>query len=321
VPSRSRAWPSRARSSRWPCCAAPRSSRSSPTRCCRASPRRPASTSPRYAVACATSSRRRSSTSPPTCGARRRSGSSSRGRAVRCCSWRGGRAPPRPSRRRRRAHSSSTPGAPSRTSRSIPASAASTSTRCGGTAPTARSRCPPTSAPTCSTRRRRPRSPRTSAAARRGSGMTAGGEGLVEFLALMAREILDSRGNPTVEVEVLLDDGAIGRAAVPSGASTGAVRGRRAARRRQERYLGKGVQKAVAQRQRRDRPRARGLDAATSARRPGADRARRHAQQGRLGANAILGVSLAVAKAAAESAGLPLYRYLGGPTPTCCRCR
>ena len=129
-----------------------------------------------------------------------------------------------------------------------------------------------------------------------------------------AREILDSRGNPTVEVEVILEDGTFERAAVPSGASTGAFE---AVERRdgdKGRYQGKGVQDAVdavndiiapelidedASDQRRIDEIMIELDGTPN--------------KGKLGANAILGVSLAVAKAAAESAGLPLYRYLGGP--------
>jgi enolase len=131
--------------------------------------------------------------------------------------------------------------------------------------------------------------------------------------AVGAREILDSRGNPTVEVEVLLDDGSFGRAAVPSGASTGqfeAVELRDGG----DRYVGKGVQQAVDGVIRKIGPAIEGL---------GADDQREIDQamnqldgtpnKADLGANAILGVSLAVAKAAAESAGLPLYRYVGGP--------
>ncbi|QWW19149.1 phosphopyruvate hydratase [Schaalia sp. 19OD2882] len=132
--------------------------------------------------------------------------------------------------------------------------------------------------------------------------------------AIGAREILDSRGNPTVEVEVLLEDGTVSRAAVPSGASTGAFE---AVERRdgdKGRYLGKGVQDAV--------------EAVTEAIAPeliGEDASDQRVideimidldgtpNKGKLGANAILGVSLAVAKAAADSADLPLYRYLGGP--------
>src|SRR5215213_1231239 len=131
--------------------------------------------------------------------------------------------------------------------------------------------------------------------------------------AVGAREILDSRGNPTVEVEVLLDDGAFGRAAVPSGASTGqfeAVELRDGG----DRYLGKGVQKAVDAVIRKIGPAIEGLDAddqrivdQTMNQLDGTP------NKGNLGANAILGASLAVAKAAAESAGLPLYRYVGGP--------
>ena len=131
--------------------------------------------------------------------------------------------------------------------------------------------------------------------------------------AVGAREILDSRGNPTIEVEVLLSDDSFGRAAVPSGASTGAFEAHESRDGDKSRYLGKGVQKAVeavidtidealvdfdAQDQRL-------VDAALIAL-DGTDNKKK------LGANAILGVSLANARAAAESAGLPLYRYLGG---------
>jgi enolase len=128
-----------------------------------------------------------------------------------------------------------------------------------------------------------------------------------------AREILDSRGNPTVEVEVLLDDSTIGRAAVPSGASTGAFE---AVEKRDggQRYGGKGVQQAVAAVVDEIGPEIVGQDATEQ----------RLLDQslidldgtpdkGRLGANAILGVSLAVARAAAESSQLPLFRYVGGP--------
>jgi len=132
--------------------------------------------------------------------------------------------------------------------------------------------------------------------------------------AIGAREILDSRGNPTVEVEVELDDGTLERAAVPSGASTGAFE---AAERRDgdsARYLGKGVQNAVDAVLDEIGPELVGYDA---------DEQRLVDQamidldgspnKATLGANAILGVSLAVAKAAASSAGLPLFRYVGGP--------
>jgi enolase len=132
--------------------------------------------------------------------------------------------------------------------------------------------------------------------------------------ALNAREILDSRGNPTVEVEVLLDDNTFARAAVPSGASTGAFE---AVERRdgdKGRYLGKGVQDAVEAVLEEIQPKLLGFDAsdqrlvdAEMLALDGTD------NKGSIGANAILGVSLAVAKAAAESAGLPLFRYIGGP--------
>ena len=132
--------------------------------------------------------------------------------------------------------------------------------------------------------------------------------------AIVAREILDSRGNPTVEVEVGLDDGTVARAAVPSGASTGALE---AAERRDgdaSRYGGKGVEQAVDAVMEEIAPRLYGYDAAdqrlVDQEMLALDGT---ANKGELGANAILGVSLAVAKAAAESAGLPLFRYVGGP--------
>jgi len=131
---------------------------------------------------------------------------------------------------------------------------------------------------------------------------------------IVAREILDSRGNPTIEVEVGLDDGSIGRAAVPSGASTGAFEAIELRDGDQGRYLGKGVEKAVgnvedkivdeligyeADDQRLIDEKMLDIDGTPD--------------KSELGANAILGVSLAVAKAAAASAELPLFRYLGGP--------
>ena len=132
--------------------------------------------------------------------------------------------------------------------------------------------------------------------------------------AVGAREILDSRGNPTVEVEVELDDGTLARAAVPSGASTGAFE---AVERRdgdKARYGGKGVLEAVTAIEEQLAPELLGFDAAdqrlvdqTMLDLDGTD------NKGSIGANAILGVSLAVAKAAAISADLPLYRYVGGP--------
>ncbi|WP_353827168.1 phosphopyruvate hydratase [Agromyces sp. SYSU T0242] len=132
--------------------------------------------------------------------------------------------------------------------------------------------------------------------------------------AVGAREILDSRGNPTVEVEVLLDDGTVSRAAVPSGASTGAFEAYELRDGDSDRYLGKGVQKAVDAVLDELGPAIEDLDAADQR---VVDAALIEADgtdnKGRLGANAILGVSLAVAKAAADSADLPLFRYLGGP--------
>jgi enolase len=133
---------------------------------------------------------------------------------------------------------------------------------------------------------------------------------------IVAREILDSRGNPTIEVDCILDGGVGGRAAVPSGASTGS---REALELRDggKRYGGKGVAKAVANVQDEIAPRLRGMDARDQAR---VDRALIEldgtAGKRRLGANAMLGASLAVARAAAEASGLPLYAYIGGPAAT-----
>ncbi|WP_125610672.1 phosphopyruvate hydratase [Specibacter cremeus] len=132
--------------------------------------------------------------------------------------------------------------------------------------------------------------------------------------AIHAREILDSRGNPTVEVEVLLADGSVGRAGVPSGASTGAFE---AVERRdgdKARYQGKGVLQAVEAVVEAIAPELVGVDA-TEQRLIDAMMLELDGtpNKGKLGANAILGVSLAVASAAAVSADLPLYRYLGGP--------
>jgi enolase len=131
--------------------------------------------------------------------------------------------------------------------------------------------------------------------------------------AIDAREILDSRGNPTVEVDVLLDDGAVGRAAVPSGASTGAHEAVELRDGDPARYGGKGVLTAVANVVDRIGPELLGLDASDQA---GIDAILNDLDgtpnKGELGANAILGVSLAVAHAAAASYDLPLYRYLGG---------
>jgi enolase len=132
--------------------------------------------------------------------------------------------------------------------------------------------------------------------------------------AIIAREILDSRGNPTVEVEVGLEDGTVGRAAVPSGASTGQFE---AVERRdgdKSRYLGKGVQDAVEAVMEDIEPRLVGFEASEQ-RLVDAEMLALDGTPNKsgVGANAILGVSLAVAKAAAESAGLPLFRYVGGP--------
>jgi enolase len=128
-----------------------------------------------------------------------------------------------------------------------------------------------------------------------------------------AREILDSRGNPTIEVEVILQDGSAGRAAVPSGASTGAHEALELRDGDKTRYLGKGVQKAVHNVNDTIAPRLQGEDALGQA---ALDQLLLDldgtANKAKLGANAMLGVSLAVAHAAAVSTGLPLYRYLGG---------
>jgi enolase len=132
--------------------------------------------------------------------------------------------------------------------------------------------------------------------------------------AVTAREILDSRGNPTVEVEVALDDGTIGRAAVPSGASTGAFEAVELRDGDDKRFSGKGVQNAVQAVVDVIAPEIVGYDASEQrlidARLIDLDGT---PNKGKLGANAILGVSLAIARAAADSADLPLFRYVGGP--------
>ena len=131
---------------------------------------------------------------------------------------------------------------------------------------------------------------------------------------IRAREILDSRGNPTVEVDVLLDSGALGRAAVPSGASTGEHEALELRDGDKARYLGKGVGKAVKNVTETILPALAGLDALDQL---SVDNAMLELDgtetKSKLGANAILAVSLANAKAAAESIGLPLFKYLGGP--------
>jgi len=137
-----------------------------------------------------------------------------------------------------------------------------------------------------------------------------------------AREIIDSRGNPTIEVDVALEDGAFGRAAVPSGASTGSLEALELRDGDKSRYKGKGVKKAVAAVNNDIADALLGMEAEEQT---NIDHAMLELDgtenKSKLGANAILGVSLAVAKAAAESAGMPLYRYVGGvsarilPTP------
>ncbi len=135
----------------------------------------------------------------------------------------------------------------------------------------------------------------------------------MEICGIFGREILDSRGNPTVEVDVILEDGTLGRAAVPSGASTGSNEAVELRDGDKGRYLGKGVLKAVQNVNEIIAPEIIGLEASeqilidkTMIGLDGTE------NKSKLGANAILGVSLAVAKAAAESAGLPLYSYIGG---------
>lgn len=136
----------------------------------------------------------------------------------------------------------------------------------------------------------------------------------MDIIDIKAREILDSRGNPTVEVDVMLEDGSFGRAAVPSGASTGEWEAVELRDGDKSRYLGKGVAQAVAHVNDDIAPELEGYDAldqATIDKRmielDGTE------NKGKFGANAILGVSLATAKAAANSVDLPLYTYLGGP--------
>src|SRR5258705_6791349 len=130
---------------------------------------------------------------------------------------------------------------------------------------------------------------------------------------IFARQILDSRGNPTVEVDVLTDEGALGRAAVPSGASTGAHEAVELRDDDKKKYLGKGVLKAVTNVNETITPALVGYDVADQT---GIDalmiKLDGTSNKGKLGANAILAISMAVAKAAAEEASLPLYRYIGG---------
>lgn len=131
--------------------------------------------------------------------------------------------------------------------------------------------------------------------------------------SVYAREVLDSRGNPTVEVEVVLESGSVGRAIVPSGASTGAFEAVELRDGDKGRYLGKGVEKAVANVNEIIAPELEGMDAFDQ---PAVDALMIELDgthnKGKLGANAILGVSMAVARAAAEDLGLPLFQYIGG---------
>ena len=131
--------------------------------------------------------------------------------------------------------------------------------------------------------------------------------------SIKGRQILDSRGNPTVEVEVALDDGTVGRADVPSGASTGSHEAVELRDGDPSRYLGKGVLKALSNVEQRIAPALIGMSALDQA---AVDQRMIELDgtpdKGRLGANAILGVSLAVAHAAAAHRGMPLYAYLGG---------
>ena len=134
------------------------------------------------------------------------------------------------------------------------------------------------------------------------------------ILGIHAREILDSRGNPTVEVDVTLEDGTMGRAAVPSGASTGALEANELRDGDAKRYGGKGVRKAVQNVEKLIAPELAGMICTEQM---AIDRAMialdGTPNKSKLGANAMLGVSMAMARAAADALGLPLYRYLGGP--------
>src|SRR5881398_1829733 len=136
---------------------------------------------------------------------------------------------------------------------------------------------------------------------------------MTAIIDIVAREILDSRGNPTLEVDVVLDDGSMGRAAVPSGASTGAHEAVELRDGDKRRYGGKGVEKAVRNVNRDILEALSGMEAEDQI---AIDDTMRcldgTPNKARLGANAILGVSLAVAKAASAARGMPLYRYVGG---------
>src|SRR6202140_4919112 len=136
---------------------------------------------------------------------------------------------------------------------------------------------------------------------------------MTAIVDIIGREILDSRGNPTVEVDVVLEDGSMGRAAVPSGASTSAHEAVELRDGDKARYLGKGVRKAVDAVNGEIFDAVGGMDAEAQVKIDEIMVALDGTpNKSRLGANAILGVSLAVARAAAEARGLPLYRYVGG---------
>src|SRR5712691_8115768 len=136
---------------------------------------------------------------------------------------------------------------------------------------------------------------------------------MFKITEIFAREILDSRGNPTIEVDCLLDSGALGRAAVPSGASTGSREALELRDGDKKRFLGKGVLTPVANVNSHIAAEVEGMDAREQSM---IDLVMKQLDgtenKSKLGANAILGVSLAVARAAAEAAGLPLFLYLGG---------
>ena len=154
------------------------------------------------------------------------------------------------------------------------------------------------------------------AQARLGRPIREGAPELPAIRDIVAREILDSRGNPTVEVDVVLDSGDVGRAAVPSGASTGRREALELRDADPKRFHGRGVRRAIANIEEKIRPVLTGVDAANQhlidATMRDLDGTENKAN---LGANAILAVSLACAKAAAHAAGQPLYQYLGGPGP------
>jgi enolase len=141
---------------------------------------------------------------------------------------------------------------------------------------------------------------------------------MTEIVDIIAREILDSRGNPTVEVDVIVACGAVGRAAVPSGASTGKREALELRDKRSKRYGGKGVETAVKNVREKIAPAVKGMDAADQMT---FDKFMidldGSSNKSKLGANAILGVSMAAARAASDAYGLPLYKYLGGINARC----